>query len=533
MDLYVSDKESGRWGPPMNLGPEVNTEGHEIFPYVTPDSKLYFASDGHVGLGGLDIYYTSYKDAGVWSSPENLGYPINTVSDDFSIVFNEEGTCGFLASDREGGVGHDDIYSFKKTALSVEVLVFDEKTEAPLEGAVVYVGCKQDSMLTNAEGKVTFDLKLNETCDLTASLDTYLPAEAEASTKNLSLTDKLEVKIPMRRAAMFEVEGVVFDAFTSLPMEGATVTLENDCGQPLAAPFTTSVNGRYAFKLDMDCCYKIKATQLNYFAGIAENVCTKGKSTSETLKENLYLQPTTLTAVPEQKNDLDRKGKVNKGNNDELTPEDGTVDGGEKLETQYTYYDKTTDTWMDKDTRLPADGKYPDGRLYEKGVLKGGGDGIIRSPKEPTSENPVFAYLLHIYYDFDQAFIRADAEEELQKLHKLMLENPQYIIEIGSHTDARGSGHYNQRLSQRRAESVVRWLSDKGISRSRLVARGYGEQVNVNDCVNNVPCTEREHQMNRRTEFKVIGCTDCVDKAKIVSKENKNVRVDECKNCPF
>jgi outer membrane protein OmpA-like peptidoglycan-associated protein len=510
MDLYVSEKESGRWGPPMNLGPEVNTEGHEIFPYVAPDGKLYFASDGHVGLGGLDIFYTEHKDGDVWSTPENLGYPMNTISDDFSIVFNEDGTCGFLASDREGGVGHDDIYSFKKTAISVEVLVFDEKTEAPLPGATVFVACKGDSLTTNADGKVTFDMKLNETCKLTASLEDYLPSEVEASSKNLTLMDKLEVKIPMRRSAMFEVEGVVFDAFTSLPMEGATVTLENDCGQPLAAPFTTSINGRYAFKLDADCCYKIKATQLNYFAGIAENVCTKGKTETETLKENLYLQPTN-------------------------TPENRPVDP--KLETPYTYYDKTTDTWMDKDTRLPADGKYPDGAVYKKGVMiQGPDDKFVQGFVDTTNQAPKtpIPYLLHIYYDFDQAFIRNDAVPELEKLKKLMEENPQYIIEIGSHTDARGSDHYNQRLSQRRAEAVVRWLSDRGISRSRLVARGYGEQINVNDCVNNVPCTEREHQMNRRTEFKVIGCTDCLDKTgEIVSKQNPNVRVDECKNCPF
>jgi outer membrane protein OmpA-like peptidoglycan-associated protein len=534
MDLYVSDKESGRWGPPMNLGPEINTEGHEIFPYVAPNNNLYFASDGHVGLGGLDIYYSTYKDAGVWTTPENIGYPMNTVSDDFSIVFNEEGTCGFLASDREGGVGHDDIYSFKKTALTVEVLVFDEKTEAPLEGASVYVACKQDSMVTNADGIVTFDLKLNEVCKLTASMDTYLPADAEASTKNLTLTDKLEVKIPMRRSAMFEVEGVVFDAFTSLPMEGATVVIENDCGQPLAPPFTTSINGRYAFKLDMDCCYKIKATQLNYFAGIAENVCTKGKTESETLKENLYLQPTSINALSDtdpNKSKGDKKKPTEIGGS--VTGEDGSLTATKKQETQYTYYDPTTDTWMDKDTRLPADGKYPDGREYKKGVAIRSGKTFDDSPKQPTSDNPEFAYLLHIYYDFDQAFIRHDAIPELEKLKKLMVENPQYIIEIGSHTDARGSGHYNQRLSQRRAEAVVRWLADKGVSRSRLVARGYGEQVNVNDCVNNVPCTEREHQMNRRTEFKVIGCTDCVDNAKIVSQQNPNVRVDECKSCPF
>ena len=519
MDLYVSEKESGRWGPPMNLGPEVNTEGHEIFPYIAPDGKVYFASDGHVGLGGLDIYYTTDKGGRTWTTPENIGYPINTIADDFSIVFNEQGTCGFFASDREGGVGRDDIYSFKKTAITVEVLVFDEKSEVPLEGATVYVDCKKDSMTTDAEGKIRFDMKLLACCDLFASMENYKPNESEACTHELTLSDKLEVKIPLSRATEFDVEGIVFDGLTGLPMEDAKVTIENDCGQPLAVPFTTSQTGRYYFKLEKDCCYKLKATQEGYFAGIAENVCTRGKEESETLKENLFLQPTSITSVPGQDPNkvIDKMKKK-----------------GGAPETDYTYYDPTTDTWMDKDTRLPADGKYPDGKLYDKGVLKGGGDDFVKGPKTPTAEDPVIPYLLHIYYDFDQAYIRDDAMAELTKLHKLLEENPQYIIEIGSHTDARGSNHYNQRLSQRRAESVVRWLGDKGINRSRLVARGYGETVNVNDCVNNIPCSEREHQMNRRTEFKVIGCTNCIDPSKtMLSKENKNVRVDECKSCPF
>ncbi len=518
MDLYVSEKESGRWGPPLNLGPEVNTEGHEIFPYAAIDNKIYFASDGHVGLGGLDIFFTSDKGGRTWATPENLGYPINTIADDFSIVFNEQGTCGFFASDRQGGVGRDDIYSFKKTAITVEVLVYDEKTEVPLEGATVYVACKKDSMTADADGKIRFDMKLDACCDLYASMKDYRPGESEACTYDLTLSDKLEVKIPLGRATEFDVEGIVFDNLTGLPMAGATVTLENDCGKPLAESFRTSQTGRYYFKLDKDCCYKLKATQEGYFAGIAENVCTRGKEESETLKENLYLQPTSITAIPGQD-----PGKLIDKMKTKGAPE-----------TSYTYYDPTTDTWMDKDTRLPADGKYPDGKMYEKGVLKGGGDDFVESPKKPTAEDPTIPYLLHIYYDFDQAYIREDAIPELTKLHKLLEENTQYIIEIGSHTDARGSNHYNQRLSQRRAESVVRWLSDKGISRSRLVARGYGETVNVNDCVNNVPCSEREHQMNRRTEFKVIGCTNCIDPSKtLLSKENKNVRVDECKSCPF
>ena len=133
----------------------------------------------------------------------------------------------------------------------------------------------------------------------------------------------------------------------------ATVTIENFCGQPLAPPFTTSINGRYAFKLDMDCCYNIKATQLNYFAGIAENVCTKEKTESETLKENLFLQPTNNVAVGGPSAQVQALCGGPGGPGPEVTKP--------LLETPYTYYDKTTDTWMDKDTRLPADGTYPDG----------------------------------------------------------------------------------------------------------------------------------------------------------------------------
>ena len=140
---------------------------------------------------------------------------------------------------------------------------------------------------------------------------------------------------------------------------------------------------------------------------------------------------------------------------------------------------------MDKDTRLPADGKYDDGKVYEKGVLIDDQPDIGFVPKDKievtgiddegnpitevieTQKNPdgstSIPYLLHIYYDFDQAAIRSDAMPELEKLQKLLHDNPQYIIEIGSHTHARGSYHYNNRLSQRRADSVVKWLILRGI----------------------------------------------------------------------
>jgi peptidoglycan-associated lipoprotein len=110
----------------------------------------------------------------------------------------------------------------------------------------------------------------------------------------------------------------------------------------------------------------------------------------------------------------------------------------------------------------------------------------------------------NIYYDFDKADIRADAKIELDKLVKIMEENPTIWIELGSHTDSRGKDSYNQILSQRRANSAVQYIIDRGISKNRITAKGYGESQLLNRCANGVQCTAEEHQLNRRTEFKIV-----------------------------
>ena len=109
----------------------------------------------------------------------------------------------------------------------------------------------------------------------------------------------------------------------------------------------------------------------------------------------------------------------------------------------------------------------------------------------------------NIYYDFDKWNIRPDAANELDKLVNILLMNPKIVIELGSHTDSRGSTEYNQVLSQKRAESAVAYIISKGINAGRISAKGYGKSVPVNKCVDGVSCTEEEYQLNRRTEFKV------------------------------
>ena len=109
----------------------------------------------------------------------------------------------------------------------------------------------------------------------------------------------------------------------------------------------------------------------------------------------------------------------------------------------------------------------------------------------------------NIYYDFDKWEIRPDAALELDKLVQLLIDNPKIDIEMGSHTDARGSDQYNAVLSDKRAHAAVQYLISKGIDPSRLTHQGYGESVPINSCTNNMDCTEELHQQNRRTEFKV------------------------------
>lgn len=108
-DIYVSYLRDGEWTEPVNLGAEVNTDQRDMYPYIHESGVLFFASNGHGGFGGLDLYMT-YPTVDGWSTPENLGNPFNTPADDFSLYLDRDMKMGFMASNRDGGMGGDDIY---------------------------------------------------------------------------------------------------------------------------------------------------------------------------------------------------------------------------------------------------------------------------------------------------------------------------------------------------------------------------------------------------------------------------------------
>jgi peptidoglycan-associated lipoprotein len=112
--------ESAPWSKPINLGALINTNGNEVFPYIRQDGNLYFSSDGHPGMGGLDIFRATKDDKGQWNIL-NMQHPINSSQDDFGIVFQGNKEIGLFTSNRRGGRGEDDIYSFELPELQILV----------------------------------------------------------------------------------------------------------------------------------------------------------------------------------------------------------------------------------------------------------------------------------------------------------------------------------------------------------------------------------------------------------------------------
>ncbi|WP_400075551.1 OmpA family protein [Winogradskyella sp. R77965] len=180
-DIYnVAINPDGTLGEPVNLGEKINTEGQEMFPYISANNTLYFSSNGHLGLGGLDVFFTKVIDGKI-APLRNVGIPVNSNADDFAFTIDEEAEEGFVSSNREGGMGSDDIYTIKKLKPLCDVLisatVLDDKTREPVGGASVSLfdseGNKMVSKTTNAEGVAEFIIECEEDTELEVIMDGF------------------------------------------------------------------------------------------------------------------------------------------------------------------------------------------------------------------------------------------------------------------------------------------------------------------------------------------------------------------------
>lgn len=195
---YIREESRGKWSAPINLGPEINTKGNEMFPYIRENGNLYFASDGHLGMGGLDIFSADNIGDGQWNNVQNLKAPINSSANDFAITFDGNKNKGFFSSSREGGRGKDDIWQFNEPPILfvLKGLVKDIETGQPLVAAnVTLIGTDGTSaeQQTGADGTFEFAqngdasyINENTSYSITVSKPQYLNAKGKETTVGIT-----------------------------------------------------------------------------------------------------------------------------------------------------------------------------------------------------------------------------------------------------------------------------------------------------------------------------------------------------------
>lgn len=417
-DLYISTFEYGKWSKPVNLGNQINTEGDEIFPFLHVSGELYFSSDGWGGMGGLDIFKALPLMEG-YKMQERLPYPINSHRDDFSFYLNENEITGMFSSNRENGIGDDDIYSFKLNFIDIQGTTFmrelDRKTRLRLEDTEIQVydlatNELVDTSRSSTKGDFTLRLPTGKKYRLIGvypelASDTIFVDLTKSKDKAYDRLEMVLIKEPIHT-----LTGSIVDHQSKEPIKGIKAYLL-DHEVEKKYPLELSDSGTFVAKVFPNKTYTIKSFKNGYLSSCTEVF------TEETKKKEMVIQAPVKM--------------------------------------------------------------------------------------EKLNVNKVFE-IHNIYFDLDKSNIRQDAAIELDKIVKFLKEHPNISIELGSHTDARGNNSYNQKLSERRALSSIKYIISKGIPYERLQAKGYGEAKLANDCKDGVNCSEEAHQRNRRTEIKIV-----------------------------
>lgn len=222
-DLYKVSVNGETFGTPVNLGDKVNTEGNELFPFVHNDGNLFFSSDGLQGLGQLDIFTTVLDESGNIQEIINLGVPVNSNMDDFSFFLSDNGETGFIASNREGGMGDDDIYGFDRVPLfSIKGTVTDAVNKQPIKDAKIVIKDKDGNqiadLLTDDKGKYSINADRETTYTVEASHPKYQPEPSKiADTRNSKGKTFVEVDFELDPVqdvdvlADLNIENIYFD----------------------------------------------------------------------------------------------------------------------------------------------------------------------------------------------------------------------------------------------------------------------------------------------------------------------------------
>jgi len=285
-DIFVVDVyEDGTYSEPRNLGSKINTSEREMFPFISDDNILYFSSNGHPGKGELDVFASKIFDNTV-SEPINLETPVNSNKDDFSYIIDDSKDKGYFSSNRDGGKGDDDIYSFTvsppiyiECQQAISGVVKDINTNEILPGVLIELFDEQGNELNSFISKLndasfSFEQPCNGTYKLIGSLEGYLPKIIEIKTLNDLDLAPLEISMNLTPASSIIaaanndsnkfISGVVKDTYNQKLLPGATVVLLDENGNVLQSVVASKEDASFSFDHAYDDSYTIVVSSNGY-----------------------------------------------------------------------------------------------------------------------------------------------------------------------------------------------------------------------------------------------------------------------------
>jgi hypothetical protein len=297
-DIYVSVMKAGEWSKPKNIREPINTEGNEMFPYISPSGKFYFSSDGQGGLGGLDLYYLDHRiDQG--SSIINLGYPLNSSGDDFGIILDDKEKSGYFSSNRKGGKGEDDIYKLYIKQIEFKLKITDEIASASLVNPKIILVDKETEeeirpmkVFQAKENVLNYVLKPSHEYKVTVQKDDYKDFEKEISTVGINDEQVIEMKVVLKRKFEYYVTLKIRDAETENIVENSHVRLINLSTLELDSLGINS-NGELDIKLDAEADYLLLAYKNNKYGEVLVDKPGK-KKVSSVRYTTLHLEETEV-----------------------------------------------------------------------------------------------------------------------------------------------------------------------------------------------------------------------------------------------
>lgn len=489
LKLYTARRENGVWVDVTGL--PFNNDDYSVgHPTLSRDEQLlYFVSDMPGGYGGTDLYVSRYQN-GSWGRPVNLGEDINTTGNELFPFVDDAGNLYFSTNGRKG-LGELDIYFATVTTLNTGFVVQSvDHLNAPINSPGDDFG-----LITNNRLGGYFSSNRRDGND-----DIYRFTREETPDACRDLTIQL------------------YDGNSNAPLDSTRIVVKAKTGGRPDKVMTTDRNGFARLCLDRNNDFTLEASRDGYTAsmvGFTTRSLTDNQSTQiqmslmKLTKRDTVLAGSEATVGPAAVVRSRLRGVV-VGERDGRPIEGVTVRLRNECNGNRLRYVTGRDGRYEFDiiagcnyTLVAAKPSFGTNENKIKRLPKKSKSNVLSADLRMLGVGDVML-IDNIYHDPDRSSLRPDAARELEKLVATMRKYPSLIVEIRSHTDSRGNADVNKALSAQRARSIADYLATKGISRRRMTTIGMGESRLLNNCTDDVICTEAEHQRNRRTEFRVV-----------------------------